>query len=60
MRDSRSVKKTQSLGVGLFKIYAPRRLRFPNSTYTDYDTEIIITIPHHCEAYYCSKCRGKK
>lgn len=27
--------------------------------YTAYDTEVTITIPHHCKAYYYSKYKGE-
>lgn len=36
-------------------IYAPRKLRFPTSSYTEYNIEVIITIRNHCKAYFCSK-----
>ena len=55
VRDNRAIKKSQLLSNNVFLIYASKKLKFPKSTYTDYDSGLTITVPDYCLAYYCSK-----
>ena len=56
-RDDTSIKKTLLLNDGVFLIYAPRKLRFPCSEFTKYDTENVIMLPDNLQGFFGSKYR---
>ena len=58
--DDTSIKKTLLLNDGVFLIYAPRKLRFPSSEFTKYDTEIVIMLPDNSQGFFGSKYRDDR
>ena len=54
-RDGKPIKKPTPLNEGVVLIYAPRKLKFPCSEFTKYDTEIVIILPDNSRGFFCAK-----
>lgn len=52
MKDSESIKKPLLLNYEVFLIYAPRKLKFPCSEITKYDTELVVTLPDNSWGFF--------
>ena len=57
MRGDQSMKKPLLLNDGVFLIYTTKKLKFPCSEFTKYDTEIVVTLPNNSRGFFCSKYR---
>lgn len=52
MKDGESIKKPLLLNDEVFLIYAPRKLKFPCSEITKYDTQLVVTLPDNSWGFF--------